>query len=52
MIKELKIKNANDIIRKTAKILALSSGETDKYQYLRCAKLIPSYQSRIIEECN
>ena len=50
-----KIKNKKihyDISRKTAKILALSSGETYKYQYLRCAKLLFSYQSRIIEKTN
>ena len=30
----------------------MSSGETDKYRYLRRAKLLPSYQSWIIEEAN
>ena len=36
-----------DINRESAKISALSSGETDKYEYLTGEKILPSNQSRI-----
>ena len=38
-----------DINRETAKISALSSGKTDKYEYLTGEKILPSNQRRIIE---
>ena len=47
-----KIKNEKlryDINREAAKILALSSGKIDKYEYLTGEKILPSDQSRIIE---
>ena len=37
-----------DINREAAKILALSSGKTDKYEYLTGEEILPSDQSRII----
>ena len=39
-----------DINREVAKILALSSGKIDKYEYLTGEKILPSDQSRIIEQ--
>ena len=39
-----------DIKRKAAKISALSSGKTDKYEYLTGEEILPSDQSRIIEQ--
>ena len=39
-----------DINREAAKILALSSGKIDKYEYLICEEILPSNQSRIIEQ--
>ena len=39
-----------DINRETAKISALLSGEIDKYQYLASKEILPSDQSRIIEQ--
>ena len=34
------------------KISALSSGKTNKYEYLTGGEILPSYQSRIKEEAN
>ena len=39
-----------DINREAAKILALSSGKIDKYEYLTSEEILPSGQSRIIEQ--
>ena len=39
-----------DIKRKAAKISALSSGKIDKYEYLAGEEILPSDQSRIIEQ--
>ena len=39
-----------DINREVAKISALSSGKIDKYEYLTGEKILPSDQSRIIEQ--
>ena len=39
-----------DINKETAKISALSSGKTDKYEYLTDKEILPSDQSRIIEQ--
>ena len=36
--------------RGEAKISALSSREIDKYEYLTCEEILPSDQSRIIEQ--
>ena len=41
-----------DINRETAKLSALSSGKTDKYEYLTGNEVLPSDQSRIIELAN
>ena len=41
----------NDINREAGKILALSSAEIDKYEYLTDEKMLPSHQSKIIEQC-
>ena len=38
------------INREAAKISALSSGSIDKYEYFRCEEILPSDQSRIIEQ--
>ena len=38
-----------DINREAAKILALSSGKIDKYEYLTGEEILPSSQQRIIE---
>ena len=44
------MKNYNTILTdKTRKILALSSGKIDKYQYFTNEKILLSDQSRIIE---
>ena len=40
----------HDINREAAKILALSSGKIDKYEYLTGEEILPSHQSRIIEQ--
>ena len=40
----------HDINREWAKISALSSSKTDKYEYLTDEEILPSDQSRIIEE--
>ena len=39
-----------DIDRETAKISALSSGKTDKYEYLTDEEILPSNQQQIIEQ--
>ena len=39
-----------DINRDAAKISALSSGKIDKYEYLTGKELLPSDQSRMIEQ--
>ena len=39
-----------DINRKAAKILALSSGKTGKYEYLTGEEILPSNQQQIIEQ--
>ena len=36
--------------RDTAKILTLSSGKTDNYEYVKCREVLPSYQRRVIEQ--
>ena len=46
--KDGKIKN--NINREAAKISALSSGKIDKYEYPTGEELLPSDQSRIIQE--
>ena len=38
------------INREAVKILALSSGKIDKYEYLTGKEMFPSHQSRIIEQ--
>ena len=39
-----------DINRENAKILALSSGKIDKYEYLTGEEILPSNQKQIIEQ--
>ena len=39
-----------DIKREATKILALSSGKIDTYEYLTGKEVLPSDQSRIIEQ--
>ena len=39
-----------NINREAAKISALSSGKSDKYEYLAGEEILPSDQSRIIEQ--
>ena len=39
-----------DINREAAKISTLSSGKIDKYEYLKGEEILPSDQSRIIEQ--
>ena len=39
-----------DINREAAKISVLSSGKSDKYEYLTGEQILPSNQSRIIEQ--
>ena len=39
-----------DINREGAKISALSSGKSNKYEYLTGEKILPSDQSRIIKQ--
>ena len=39
-----------DINREVAKISALSSGKNEKYEYLTGEEILPSDQSRIIEQ--
>ena len=53
MIIDDKIKNEKlqyDINREAGKILALSSGKTDKYEYLTGEEILTSDQSRIMEQ--
>ena len=42
----------NDINREAAKTSALSSGKTDKYEYLTGEELLPSNQRPIKEQAN
>ena len=51
-MKRLKIKEKlqNHINRESAKISASSSGNIDKYKYLTGEKIVPSDQSRMIEQ--
>ena len=39
-----------DINREAAKISALSSGKTDKYEYLTGEEILPPDQKRVIEQ--
>ena len=39
-----------DIFKEAAKIPALSSGRNDKYEYLTGEEILPSDQSRVIEQ--
>ena len=39
-----------DINREAAKILALSSGKIDKYEYLTSEEILPSNQQQIIQQ--
>ena len=39
-----------DINKEAAKISALLSGKIDKYEHLTCEEILPSDQSRIIEQ--
>ena len=53
MARDLKIRDEKlqyDINRKTAKISTLSSGKIDVYEYLTGEEILPSDQSRIIEQ--
>ena len=43
-------KQQYDIDREAAKILDLSFGKTDKYEYLTVEEILPSDQSRIIQQ--
>ena len=47
-IKDEKLQYDNH--REAAKILALSSGKTDKYEYLTGEEILPSNQKQIIEQ--
>ena len=48
---KLKMKNYNTILtEKQQKIVALLSGKIDKYEYLIGEEILPSGQSRIIEQ--
>ena len=47
-IREEKLQN--NIDKKATKISALSSGKIDKYEYLTSQEILPSDQSRIIEQ--
>ena len=40
----------HDINTEAAKISALSSGKTHKYEYLTCENILPSNQQQIIEQ--
>ena len=40
----------HDINREAAKISALSSGKTDKYEYLTGEEILPSNQQQIIQQ--
>ena len=53
MIIDDKIKDKKlqyNINKETAKISALSSGKIDKYENLTCKEILPSDQSKIIEQ--
>ena len=39
-----------DVNREAAKVLALPSGKIDKYEFLIVREILPSDQSRIIEQ--
>ena len=39
-----------DITREAAKISALSSGKTDKYEFLRSEEILPPDQKKVIEQ--
>ena len=41
-----------EINRKAAEISALSSGKIDQYEYLAGEEILPSDQSRMIEQAN
>ena len=41
-----------DINKVAAKISAITSGKTDKYEYLTGEKLLPTKQHRLIEDAN
>ena len=41
-----------DINREAAKVSALSSGKTDKYEYLTAEDILPSNQQQIINKLN
>ena len=41
-----------DINREAAKVSALSSGKTDKYEYLTGEDILPSNQQQIINKLN
>ena len=43
-------KRQYDVNREAPKISALSSGKTDKYEYLTGEKILPSNQQQIIEQ--
>ena len=47
-IKDEKLQH--DINREAAKISALSSGKIDEYEYLTGEEILPSDQSRVIEQ--
>ena len=50
-MRKLKMKNYNTILtEKQQKIVALLSGKIDKYEYLIGEEILPSGQSRIIEQ--
>ena len=46
----LDIKNYNTILIRKLQILTLSSGKIDKHEYLRGKEILPTDQSRIIEQ--
>ena len=46
----IKLTMKNDIKREAAKTSTLSSGKIDKYEYLTGDEILPSDQSRIIEQ--
>ena len=46
----LEIKTTNDINREAAKLSALSSGKSDKYEFLTGKEISPSAQNRMIEQ--
>ena len=43
-------KRKYNVNRKAAKISALSSGKTDKYEYLTSEEILPSGQRRVIKQ--